>query len=800
VLDWPLVVPLSISFMGGAALYLHYHSDPAETQWLLLAAAALVVGAAAAGRRERVALVCLVGSAAVAGYLYAGCRVVSATSSLRAFEERTVTVEGIVLREPEPGSVPCPLPIRVTGVAQDGTLRAASGVVRITAAEVAGAMPGDRVVARGTLRRPPPAGNPGEIDLRMHQAARGVYWFLYPVRGVPVELDRRPAPTPARALAHLRRTLGEGLDAFFPERVAALYRALILGESASDRLCREAFRRTGVAHLLAVSGLHVGLVAAGSRLLAARLPGGPAMAAGAASVVTLGYVGLVGAPASAVRAGLMSLAAMWAIPLRRRYEPLAAVALAAWAIVLAAPAAVSDAGFQLSFAATAGVVVLSGPIARRLAGWPLGRTVAFTLSAQLGVLPLQAYYLNELAPIALLANLVLVPLLGVALPLGLVGAALGALPTCAAGALGPVAGSPAGLLLAVVDGLAAAPVPVWHLPSPPIAVMAAWYLMLVSAWRGRPSLTAVALAAVLVLGAALAVPRAELEVIFVDVGQGDAVVVRSPCGAVAVIDGGGVSREALRSGLRDPGQRVVGVLRRLGVRRVDILVLTHPHTDHAAGLVAVVDGFPVAAFLDGGPAPDACGEYADLLGELAARRVPCRQVEAGTEVILGRGKASAVVLQVLSPDPTNVGPAANDRSLVILLRYGETGFLLMGDAGADTERRLLAGGHRIGADVLKVGHHGSADATTREFLEAVRPLHVVISCGARNPFGHPAPAVLERLVQTGGHVWRTDLHGGIRMTSNGRRVRVFPTRKFQGSAHALRQDLRPGQALWASHP
>ncbi|MDQ7794064.1 MAG: ComEC/Rec2 family competence protein [bacterium] len=738
--------------------------------WFLPAVAGAVLGVlAAAGRGGRLALASLAAVVGLAGCLYGGLHSRLAPGPLAAYEDRVITLEAMVARDPEPHGRQLAVVARATAVLGEGGRTPTGGLVRFQT-EFTPLAPGDRLVVRGILRRPARAGNPGELDSRRYHAARGVHWFLYPRGGF---LAFEPGgPSFARWLAGLRERLRKGLGTLFTPPIAAFYRTVILGDPSAGEVPAESFRRAGVAHLLAVSGLHVGFAAAGAATLARHLRLGPVGANLMVTLVTVLYVLLAGARSSAVRAGLMAIAATWAVPLGRRHNALAAVGLAALVIVLATPAAVDDPGFQLSFAATLGLVALTGPLReslpRRLPG---RRLVAPATAAQLAVFPLLLYHYGEVAPLALLANVALVPVAGLVIPIGAVGGLIGDL-------LGRpllIASAPAGVLLDGVSFCAGLPPGPVRLPPPPIALLAGYYLGLAGLAAGRRRLGVLVMTILLIWWGALAAPVNRLEVTFIDVGQGDAILIRTPAGVTALVDGGGVSRGAIQAGARDPGERVTALLRREGVRRVDCLLLTHPHTDHAGGLVAVVGAFPVGLLLEGGPAPDAAEEYLDLLAAVAEAGIPRRLVGAGDRISLGRGRSGEVILEYLWPGPADLGRPANDRSVVLVLRYGQTALLLTGDAGIEVERALLAAGVDLQAGLLKVGHHGSEGGTSREFLAAVGAVHAVISCGKYNPFGHPSPGVLARLEEAGAAVWRTDSHGAVRVASDGRRMTIRAT-------------------------
>ena len=269
----------------------------------------------------------------------------------------------------------------------------------------------------------------------------------------------------------------------------------------------------------------------------------------------------------------------------------------------------------------------------------------------------------------------------------------------------------------------------------------------------------------------------KLRVTVLDVGQGDCILVETPTHRAMLIDGGGSSDES-QVDSTDVGLRVVvPYLHYRGINRLDVVVLTHPHGDHCGGLTAVLREEAVGAVLDGTVLPYPSADYTAFRQEIRDRRIPYQHAARGMRLDLGDG----VTADVLNPPPVGTpygtqpdNATVNNYSAVLRLTYGNTHFLLTGDAETEAEQSLLAAGTDLRADVLKVGHHGAANATGDDWLAHVRPRYAAISCGAHNPFGHPNLATLGRLAAHGVQAFRTDKNGAIVFVSDGKTVTARP--------------------------
>jgi len=657
-------------------------------------------------------------------------------------------------------------------------------------------LPGDRLRLDALVRPPRAYKNPGVFDFRRWLAREGVHWQTGLPAGRMAVVERGAESLPLRTLQRLRDRRAAELRARFSPTIAALVTALTLGiRDGLTPAVRQRFIDSGTAHLLAISGLHVGLlatylfalthvVARRTLPLAALRDGRPwahpqAIAAAVALTGVATYTLVSGAHTSTRRAAVMIAALLVAPLLGRRSQPGHALALAALLLLCLQPQAVGLASFQLSFAAVAGILVALGRreravgapwqhgVVQRGTAWATG-LIRASVGAWIATAPFVWWHFGQVAPAGLVVNLPAIPLVSIAL-----------LPCCFLSLVVPHGVPVVGpLVTAATDGAARAMLglaslgagwPAGHLRPPPASLpllaagtAAAAFVAAGLYWRRRRAPARLALMAGVGLVAAVVMlamhhPPPGAEVVILDVGQGDSVLLRTRHGRTVLVDGGGTSLGDLDMG----ATVVIPALRALGVDRLDVVALTHPQADHMGGLFTVLETFPVGTLWD--PWQEPVSRAHAALHRLAKRRgVPVEHPVEGFERVLDGAR-----LRCLHPPrPPLPDGDPNDASLVLMVDLGARRLLLTGDIDRRVEGRLVAHhGTDLACDLLKLAHHGSRTSSSTPFLRATHPATVLISVGEVSPFGHPHPTTLERIARLlpDARTWRTDLDGQLRV-------------------------------------
>jgi competence protein ComEC len=593
-------------------------------------------------------------------------------------------------------------------------------------------------------------------------------------------------------LARWRTRAGATIDRLYGDQ-APLARALLIADERDiSPEIRRQFADAGIIHMLSVSGLHVAVLAEGVVLLLLVAGASTRRAELIATVTIAVFVLFVGAPSPAIRSAAMYAALVISRRLQRPTSPWALLALGA-ALPLIQPRVVNEIGYHLSVAGMAGLIA-SGKLSRRLPmdripewGRRLARETLATVVASAVTAPIVAWHFGRVSLAAPLTNLAAAPLFGLAQPALFLSIAVAPLRAVAA-----LLADGTRVLLAGIEkvGAIGAAIPASALDVQPTAVtallLAAASASLLAAcaahYWGRPALLSVSALGFALWWPVLRPGGSRLEVHMIDVGQGDAIALRTPRWRWILVDAGDQWREG------DVGERIVApYLRRRG-GEITAFILSHPHADHIGGAASVIRRLPVGFLWDGGYAQGSA-VYEGVLESTRARGVAWRAARAAEAIDI-----DGVRLTVLSPDSAEIAaaPDANAASVIVMAEYRGVRILLTGDAEREVEARLARRlGKDLRADVLKVGHHGSATSTTAPWLDAVAPRLALVSVGAGNRYGHPSPEILGALQARGAHVLRTDDVGTIVVAIDGSDVLRVSTEDSRWTLRRSRSRFPP---------
>jgi competence protein ComEC len=684
-------------------------------------------------------------------------------SWVRLHEREVVSLEGTLTRTPELSDGYFVLQMRVetiSGVAQNGNAR-----VTVSGELKEPLVFGDRIQSFGRFRLPKNFRTPGAFDYEQYLRGQNIH-VLGAIKSSELIHRTGSSPSLRTYFSAIRLRWIRGAMAMYSSDHAGILRALWLDDRggishAQERILTDA----GIFHVVAISGFHISVLLvilffALKRLVSFR------WAIAVACLLLLFYFLLLEGRSSVTRAFLSFLILAFAI---WKYEQIRLanwICLSAWIQLVLNPQELYDAGFQLTYLSTAAILFLVIPACQRFRHlpkryrYPLNFLVTGAI-VQIALIPYQVYVFHRIPLYTFFANMIAVPVSSLLIASSIL--------------LVPVRILARILVLPVQKVLTAfmssagffADQGVQIVSSPPLIIIFAFYLCLLLAivLRRRRLKVLFILFSTLALAMILIShqPKASgaFEVHFLDVGQGDAILLGYPDGTYDLVDGGGFfNLEAL-----DTGETILlPYLCRLGVTRLNRIFLTHAHADHMYGLISLMRYIPVKE-LCVTRQPVGARNYQYFLRSIHRAPIP-----------ISRGKKyerSGVNLEVLFPDDSRkTNDVGNDDSLVLLISYRGKRILLTGDVEMDAERNLI---NRIPGpiDYLKVAHHGSKTSSSELLLRSIKPRIAFISVGSNNWFGHPHPHVLSRLRKNHVIVYRTDIHGMIRLRISDQDARVI---------------------------
>ncbi len=718
--------------------------------WLLIAAAGYTNVQISAANEKKVMEVLLSGQEALTGMVYGELSDIRQTSSgYKVYMNCTRIVKNGIAEE----------------TVYKGRTKTCIYIQDITDLKI-----GQRVTIRGSLKCPDAPTNPGEFDAVKYYKNRGIYFLVYDGELIGTEAGYSNIK---QALYMLRNKTSSIIDRIFAPSDGAIIKAMLLGDKGDiDADTKRLYQRNGIAHILAISGLHIALLGM-SLFRKLRKWTGSYVVSGLISIIIIILYGLLtGLAVSTIRAILMMTVDIVGRIIGRSADMLTSLGLSGIVLCMINPYVIGDAGFLLSFGAVFAIGAVFPCIKEFLgnaAAHKIISAVLISLSINIVTMPVIIYFYYEFPLYGVLLNLIVVPCVGFVFAAGILSVIAGALfPPIAGFIAAPAKGILAfyDMLCRLFEKLPYSSINTGHIRT---TVLAAYYLWLGltlyvlyklngDCRRSRKKaiffelIVTLTVIVISVLGF-----RARFRIVFLDVGQGDGILITTKQGTNILIDGGSVTNKKLGETVMLPA------IKYYGMSSIDYVFITHGDEDHLSGVKYLLGedhiGIKIKNLI--------VAVYADrealnsLIAAAEKRGINVMYMKAG-DMFWEEGRSNhQLAIQCLSPSAALSACDTNSLSLVLKLTTAEVSALFTGDIGADAEKEILAGGYDINADILKVAHHGSRYSSSMEFLMAVNPDYSVISCGTDNSYGHPHPETLERFRQITTTVLRTDRMGAV---------------------------------------
>ncbi len=700
---------------------------------------------------------------------------------------KDVTLEGQILSEPQCLQEGTRVTLAARRITAKGLSTEACGKVLVTFKEaMADSFAyGDVIRIKGRLYQPPPAKNPGAFDYQKYLLRRGIFglFSVYSLKDIEL-VEKAPQHLYglfiSKIVLPIRRSIHKSIDRNLLGEPAAVLKGILLGEKRDlPGQVKAAFADAGVIHVLTVSGLHVGLIVVIFFSLFRLLCSSNRWATLTTLLALFLYMFVTDLRPSVVRASVMAAVILVGLVIERDSDVINNVALAALIVLLVWPQALFDIGFQLSFAATFAIVSLYRPILSLLpqslrrqdrwwGKWVFG-VVALSAAAQLGVAPITAFYFNQFPLVSILANIVVIPTVGVILTLGFLASAFGFWCVPVATVFNAANWLFLKFLLKTVQFFAALPYGTFHVPSPSWFFFPGYFLVLVlfvkaqnSIRTRRTLLLFILLLANIYLWKDIWGDSRQLRIVFLNPGRGNAIFVQFPNGRKMLIDAGP------RSLYFDAGRRVIcPFLHHLGVKRVDAVILTHQDNSHIGGLVSVLESFQVDNILDNGQPLSSW--TSERLWEIAYRKGVRHWTISAGDTLTGLGEARVVALAPpKTPDTSSKG--LSQVPVILKLTYKGVSFLITGGLKGEDTRELFAWGNKLEATVLEIAGLDTQNILGKKLLQIVSP-QVLILTGSSGDSS--CRGGVKKALSPGVRIYQIEQNGAVTVTVDERgRVKI----------------------------
>lgn len=683
---------------------------------------------------------------------------------------QTVAGEGIIISYPREGEYDYSFIIKATELRSgDKEIQSLKKLqLKVKHGNSMQLLPGTVIDFRGEAETPLGARNPGGFDYRNYLANKGIF-FQINCNQDSIRIVEKGGGLRGQ-IAQGREKIRNRIEEILPERESGLLLGFLFGDTSGiPEEDWDIYQRAGVLHLFAVSGLHVVFMLGTAYFLLSLFTERPVIKIICGVIVLVLYYFLIGWQVSFVRAAIMVFLGMLALLTGRRKDIYTSLALAIGTILIINPGELFQMGFQMSFAATAGIVYLT-PFLERLG---FGKALSTAVAAHVATLPLIAYYFNLISLVAPLLNVFAVILSSLIASVGLIGALFSCILPFLAEPFFMTAGFLLYILSEIVIRVASYNCAALIVSSPSLNCLIFIYfaiLFLPQLPRAFPYLRFLVYRYKLITGAAIIVillinfwpQAAKMEVIFLDVGQGDSIFIRTPQGITVLVDGGGTPGSDYSIGK----SVIKPFLFKKGLEKVDIMMMTHNHLDHSEGLVELLPLLKLGCFM--APPFEGSNDIENEILKLCQKNnIPVKELIAGEKVWLDKESC----LEVLHPD-INGKDKGNNRSLVLRIAYKNTTWLLTGDVENKAIDEILARRGNVDSDILKLPHHGSISSYNPKFYEAVSPDAVVVSVGY-NLFNQPHPDVMQYFQEHGIVSYSTKENGAVLTESDGEKIKIW---------------------------
>ncbi|NLM43044.1 MAG: DNA internalization-related competence protein ComEC/Rec2 [Clostridiales bacterium] len=641
---------------------------------------------------------------------------------------------------------------------------------------------GDLVKARGQAVGFINKRNFGDLDYSLYNKSVGVYNQFVSRYNEKIKESKNFRTI---FLYRARKRLQNTINLSLPQEEAAFLNAIVLGNKGMmDEEELTNFQKTGLSHLLSVSGLHVSIIAFVLYQFFSFIKMDKKATWLFMGVILLYYVMVIGSPPPAVRALIMSLVVGYGKCFNKEYDLIASVSFAAIIMLLVNPMLIHNPGFIISFGCIYSIAFLYKPMNKITKGLPLPKfikeSITLSLAIQVGVAPILIYYFNYISIINVILNIFAIPLVFLIITIAFPGIIIGTLLPIVSTYILAADYYMIKVLLKIIRYSAQLPFAGIAIPSLPIYIYMIYYAMLYGliytrnkigyfAWKWRVQIYIAIAMTIAVIGIKY-ITDDDLRIVVLDVGQGDSILITTPKRKNILIDGGGSSSS--ESFYYDVGSKItVPALRKLGVWRIDTIISSHIHDDHLEGLIRVAEEYNIKNLVL--PRVPFKSENLDLLVDVSKRKGSnIFYVSEDDRLVLQKD----IFMEVLFPSKeilVGTNSDENNNSIVTKLKYKNFTMMFTGDIEKEAERRLI--NKDIESVALKVAHHGSSTSSSKEFLNKVSPIISIISVG-NNVYGHPSNETIKSIEEIGSEIYRTDMNGAVKIVTDGIRIKVATVR------------------------